>query len=79
MSHPGGAGLVFERVISLPNQKILAQSKLKALANDKINVAKRLKFGSGSAENIMGNGKNAGYKHFLHFPKCFQKPFSSWL
>ena len=25
----------------------------------------------------MGNAENAGYQHFLHFPQCFQKPFSS--
>ena len=23
-------------------------------------------------ENIVGKGENAGYEHFLHFPKCFQ-------
>ena len=22
-------------------------------------------------ENIVGNAENAGYQHFLHFPKCF--------
>ena len=25
-------------------------------------------------ENIEGKGENAGYQHFLLFPKCFQKP-----
>ena len=30
-----------------------------------------------SAENIVGKGENAGYQHFLPFPKCFQKAFSS--
>ena len=24
-------------------------------------------------ENIVGNGENAGYQHFLLFPQCFQK------
>ena len=28
-------------------------------------------------ENILGKGENAGYQHFLLFPKCFQKPPSS--
>ena len=28
-------------------------------------------------ENIAGKGENAGYKHFLLFPLCFQKPFFS--
>ena len=27
-------------------------------------------------ENILGKGENAGYQHFLLFPKCFQKPSS---
>ena len=24
-------------------------------------------------ENIVGNGENASYQHFLLFPQCFQK------
>ena len=44
---------------SLPNDKILNWSKLKAFAADKLNV---------------GKGKNAGYQHFLLFPLCFQNP-----
>ena len=24
-------------------------------------------------ENIVGKGENAGYQHFLLFPRCFQK------
>ena len=27
-------------------------------------------------ENILGKGENAGYQHFLLFPKCFQMPSS---
>ena len=30
-----------------------------------------------SIENIVGKGENAGYQHFLLFPQCFLKPFSS--
>ena len=30
-------------------------------------------------ENTVGKGENAGYQHFLLFPKCFPKPPSSWL
>ena len=26
-------------------------------------------------ENILGKGQNAGYQHFLLFPKCFQSSF----
>ena len=32
-----------------------------------------------SVENIVGNGENAGYQHFLLFPQCFQKPSFSGL
>ena len=58
---------------SLPNDKILDWSKLKAFADDKINVNEKLKFGMGKEENIVGK-ENAGYQHFLLFPQCFQKP-----
>ena len=59
---------------SLPNNKFLDWSKLKAYAEDKINVTQKLKFELGRVylENIVGKGENAGYQHFLHFPR-FQK------
>ena len=53
--------------------KILDWPKFKALADDKINVTEKLKFVLGMVENILGKGENAGYQHFLLFPKCFQK------
>ena len=62
---------------SLPNDKILHKSKFKAHADDKINVTKILKMVLGMVENILGKGEHAGCKHFLLFPKCFQKPPSS--
>ena len=37
-----------------------------------MNLNEKLKFGFGRVENIVGKGENAGYKHFLHFPQCFQ-------
>ena len=46
-------------------------SKLKAFANDKINVEEKLKYVFGRVENIVGKGENAGYQHFLLFPQCF--------
>ena len=58
---------------SLPNDKILDWSKLKALADGKINVTEKLKFVLRRVENIVGKGENAGYQHFLLFPQCFQK------
>ena len=59
-----------------PNGKILDLSKFKAFAEDKIDVSKKMIFVLGRVENIVGNGENAGYRHFLHFPERFQKPIS---
>ena len=61
-------------VNSLPHNKILDRSKLKAFADDKLNATEKLKFVLGRVENIVGKGENAGYQHFLLFPQCFQKP-----
>ena len=58
---------------SLPNNKILALTKLKAFADNKIIVTQKLKFVLGKVENIVGKGENAGYQHFLLFPQCFPK------
>ena len=59
---------------ALPNDKILDWSKLKAFADDKINVTEKVKIVLARVENIVGKGENAGYQHFLLFPQCFQKP-----
>ena len=48
---------------SLPNDKFLDWSKLKAFADDKINVIENLKFVLGWVENIVGKGENAGFSH----------------
>ena len=48
---------------------MLEWSKLKALADDKLNMPEILQFVFGRVENIVGKGENAG--HFLHFPECF--------
>ena len=58
---------------SLPNDKILNQSKFKTFADDKIMTTRKLKFVLGKVENTVGKGENAGYQHFLLFPQCFQK------
>ena len=60
-------------VHSLPNNKFLEWSKLKAFADDKIKVAEKLKFVLDKVENIVGRGENTGYKHFLLFPQCFRE------
>ena len=60
----------------LPNDTFLDWSKL-AFADDNVNVTQNLKFVLGRVDNIVGKGENGGYQHFLLFPQCFQKPFSS--
>ena len=65
--------IVLKRVNTLPHDKILDLSKLKAFADDNSNVNSKLKFALGRVENIAGKGENAGYQHFLLFPQCFQK------
>ena len=57
----------------LRNDKFLDGSKLKASADDKLNLTEKLKFVLGRVENIVGKGENAGYQHFLLFPQFFQK------
>ena len=59
----------------LPNAKMLDWSKLRVFTDDKINVTEKLKMVLGRIENIVGKGENAGYQHFLLFPRCFQKVF----
>ena len=61
---------------SLPNDKILDMTKLKAFANNKLNVAIMMISLFNRVENTVGKGKNAGYQHFLLFQQCFQKPSS---
>ena len=58
---------------SLPNDIILDVSKFKALAYDEIIAIQKLQFGLEKVENIVANGENAGYQHFLLFQQCFQK------
>ena len=64
---------VFHIDLPLPNNKILDWTKLKACADNKINLIEKLKFALNRTENIVGKGENAGYQHFLLFPQCFQK------
>ena len=48
-------------------------TKLKAFADDKSNVALAKISVFHRVENIVGNGDNTGYQHFLLFPQCFQQ------
>ena len=61
-------GCYCKYIISLPNNKLLVWSKLKAFADDKIYVTEELKLVLGIVENIMGKGENAGFQHFHVFP-----------
>ena len=56
-----------------PKQKLWAKTKLKALADDKSNVAKLPISLFDRVENIVGKGENVGYQHFLLSPQSFQK------
>ena len=57
----------------LPDGKILDVTKLKAFADDKINVAQMMVSVFDRIENTVGKGENAGYQHFPLFPLSFQK------
>ena len=61
---------------SLSNNKILDNIKLKAYADDKLNIARMMISLFDSEENTVGKGENAGCQHFLLFPQCFPKPSS---
>ena len=62
----------------LPDDKFLGLPKLKAFADDKLNVTQNVKVVFHRIENVVGKEENAGYQHFLLFPQCFQKAFSSY-
>ena len=67
-----------EKVNSVPNDKILDWSKLKAFADDKIKVLKMMIFVFDRIENDVGKGEIAGYQHFLLFAQCFYRAFYPW-
>ena len=52
----------------LPNDKILDTTKLKAFADDNLNVAKKMISVFDIVQNTSGKGENTGYQHFLLFP-----------
>ena len=56
-------------IISLPNNKTLDWSKLKAFADDKIYEIMKWKFDMERVKNIVGKEENVGYQHFLLFPQ----------
>ena len=58
---------------SIPNDKILVQTKLKALADDKIKVTEKMKFLLKRVENIVGKGENAVNQHFSFFHNVLKR------
>ena len=55
------------------NNETLAQSKLKAFANDIINVSEKMKFVFGRVENILGKRRKCWLPAFSPFPKMFSE------
>ena len=60
----------------LSDTKFLDMTKLKAFADNKLNVPKITISHCDRVENTVGKEGNAGYQHFPPFPQCFQKPSS---
>ena len=69
---------MFGKELTLYQMTFLDSPRLKAFANDKINVTENLKIVLGWVENIVGKGENVDFQHFLLFPKCFQKGSLPW-
>ena len=55
-------------IILLGNNEILALSKLKAFADDKINVTQNIEIVFCRIKNIVGKEENTCYQYFLFFP-----------
>ena len=58
---------------SLPNDKILDQSRLKAFADDTIKVTQKLKFVLGWVENIVGKRRKCWLPAFSPFSQSVFK------
>ena len=66
-------GLIVDTLLT----NIFRLAKLRAFADDKIKVTRKMKFVLEIAENIVGKEDNAGYQHFLLFSQYFQKALFS--
>ena len=64
---------------SLPTDRFLNLSKLKAFGANKMNVTENLKFVCARVEIIVRKGEIAGYQHFLVFPRFSKPSFSGSL
>ena len=73
----GDFDVVLATFNSAPKDKVLAWPKLKAFVGDQFKAVEMGEFVHDGIENNVGKGENADYQHFLLFPHCFQKDFSS--
>ena len=62
---------IFDSFKILSFGKELNLSNLKALSDDRIDVAQKKNFCSLTMENIVGKWEYAGYQFFLLFQQCF--------
>ena len=58
-----------------PNYKFLDMTKLKAFADDRLNISEMTISRCDRVENTVVKEENAGYEHFLLFPTVFSKAF----
>ena len=56
---------------ALPNDKSLDVTKLKAFAQDNLNVSKMTISLLDRVEITVGKGEDVGYQHFLLSPQCY--------
>ena len=62
-----------QQINYFPEEKVSDWTKLKASADDKINVTEKIEICFWKCKNMVGKGENAGFQHFLLFSQCFQK------
>ena len=60
-------------IIPLPDDKVLTQSKLKALVEDDLNVAKMMKFVFDGGKKHYGKKRNCWLSAFSPFPTMFSR------
>ena len=63
----------------LPKDNFFEWIKLKALAEDNLDITEIVIYVFNRVENILGKGENAGYQHFLFFLTMFSKDIFPWV
>ena len=66
-----------EKIYSIPEDKMLALSKLETFAAYNFILAQMIRFLFDWVEDIVEKGENAAYQQFLRFSLCFSKGFFS--